>query len=179
MHIISRDFYNRSTDTVAHDLLGKYVVRNIKGREHIGMISETEAYGGPEDLASHSRFGPKGRSEILFGPPGHAYVYLIYGIYNCLNIVTQPEGVGSGVLIRALIPIKNIQGKTSGPGLLCQSLQIDRKLKGHDVTQKGELYLIDPQEPLDQYQIITTPRIGVSYAGEWAEKPLRYALIPR
>ncbi|MBI2008536.1 DNA-3-methyladenine glycosylase [Candidatus Amesbacteria bacterium] len=157
MAILPKNFYNRPTEIVAKELLGKYLVRN--GQKF--MITETEAYVGPHDLASHSRFGPTKRNSVMFGPPGHAYVYLIYGMYYCLNVTT---GHGSAVLIRAT-------AKHAGPGILCRDLKIDRSFNGLDLTTTGRLYIID--------NIMVTPRVGVKYAGVWATKPLRYVLVHR
>src|SRR5579871_5051550 len=108
MKKLSRDFYNRDTKIVAQELLGKYLVHVVNGVKMIGMIVEVEAYLGPHDLAAHSAKGKTKRTEVMFGPPGHSYVYLIYGMYHCMNVVTEPEHHASAVLLRALQPIKNI-----------------------------------------------------------------------
>src|SRR5687767_3135134 len=105
MHKLSRDFYNRDTKEVAQALLGKYLIRHLNGQVMIGKIVETEAYLGRHDLAAHSARGLTPRTQVMFGPPGVAYVYLIYGMYHCLNVVTEAEGHASAVLIRALEPI--------------------------------------------------------------------------
>jgi DNA-3-methyladenine glycosylase len=110
----------------------------------------------------------------MFGPPGHAYVYMIYGMYHCMNVVTEGEGRASAVLLRALEPVANIDGRTSGPGLLCRAMHIDRHLNGHDLTSDEFHIAAAPvAEPL---KIVKKPRIGVDYAGPWAEKPLRFYL---
>jgi DNA-3-methyladenine glycosylase len=108
----------------------------------------------------------------MFGPPGHAYVYIIYGMHHCLNVVTEAEGHASAVLLRALEPVSNLEGNTKGPGLLCRAMAIDRSLTGHDLLS-DDLFLSEPphREPLE---IVTRPRIGVDYAGEWAARPLRF-----
>jgi DNA-3-methyladenine glycosylase len=108
----------------------------------------------------------------MFGPPGHAYVYMIYGIYNCLNVVTEPEGRASAVLLRALEPVDNLTGRTQGPGLLCRAMEIDRLLSGHDLVS-DTLFLARPAA-IEPFKIAVRPRIGVAYAGEWADKPLRF-----
>src|SRR3954466_1462253 len=111
MRKLPRAFYDRDTITVAHELLGKLLVHVDDGVERVGRIVEVEAYLGPHDLAAHSAKGLTPRTKVMFGPPGHAYVYLIYGIYHCMNVVTQAEGVASAVLLRALEPVKNIDSR--------------------------------------------------------------------
>lgn len=169
---LSRDFYNRETITVAKELLGKYLVRTGDHIPMVGKIVEVEAYLGPTDLAAHSSKGMTKRTKIMFGPPGYAYVYLIYGIYNCFNIVTEAEGSGTAVLIRALEPVLNIRNRTQGPGLLCLAMDITCALNGSDLLD-DTLFIANPLTPA-QFEIIERPRIGVSYAKEWADKPLRF-----
>ena len=171
-HKLPREFYTRDTVTVARDLLGKYLVRLVDGVERIGKIVEVEAYLGPHDLASHSSKGRTRRTEVMFGPPGHAYVYLIYGLHHCTNVVTEPEGSGSAVLLRALEPVENVDGRTQGPALLSKAMHIDRSLTGHDLLS-DDFYLAGPPEP-ESFPIVAAPRIGVDYAGEWAGEPLRF-----
>src|SRR5579862_5205768 len=130
---LPRSFYDRDTTRVAMELLGKLLVHIELGTERIGKIVEVEAYLGPHDLAAHSSRGLTERTRVMFGPPGHAYVYFIYGMYHCLNVVTEREGHASAVLLRALAPVKNLDGRTSGPGLLCRAMHIDRRLNGHDL----------------------------------------------
>src|SRR5262249_24210386 len=122
----------------------------------------------------HSARGRTARTEVMFGPPGYAYVYLIYGVYHCLNVVTEPPGHASAVLIRALEPVRDIEGSTKGPGLLCRGLAIDRSLNGHDLLS-DDLF-IAPPELAERFTIAARPRIGVDYAGEWAAKPLRFLI---
>src|SRR5437773_3875694 len=119
MRRLPRSFYNRDTIVVARELLGKYVVHQSRGVKRIGKIVEVEAYLGSHDLAAHSARGLTPRTKVMFGLPGHSYVYLIYGMYYCMNVVTEKEGHASAVLLRALEPIKNIKHRTQGPGLLC------------------------------------------------------------
>ena len=166
-----RNFYARDTTTVAQDLLGKHVVHVVRGIERVGRIVEVEAYLGPHDLAAHSSKGRTARTEVMFGAPGHAYVYLIYGMHHCLNVVTEPEGHGSAVLIRAAEPLRNISGKTSGPGLLCRALGVDRALNGADLLA-DRLYIVDPGPT--EFRVVRRPRIGVDYAGSWARRLLRF-----
>ena len=108
----------------------------------------------------------------MFGPPGHAYVYLIYGMHFCLNIVTHAEGHGAAVLLRALEPVRNLEGRTQGPGLLCKALGIDRRHDGHDLLSTT-LYVADAQAQ-QPFRIARRPRIGVDYAGRWAKRLLRF-----
>src|SRR5215831_20648809 len=115
MRKLRRAFYDRDTIAVAQDLLGKYLVHASRGVERVGKIVEVEAYLGPHDLAAHSSKGRTKRTEVMFGPPGHAYVYMVYGMHFCMNVVTEREGHASAVLLRALEPVKNIRGRTQGP----------------------------------------------------------------
>src|SRR5438105_4792106 len=138
-----------------------------------GRIVETEAYLGPRDLAAHSSRGRTARTEVMYGPPGHAYVYFIYGFWNCLNVVTGAVGVPHAVLLRALEPLEGVTGRTCGPGLLCRALHIDRRLNGVDLA--GEvLWLARAPAGAPRARIARTPRIGVDYAGEWARRPWRF-----
>jgi DNA-3-methyladenine glycosylase len=172
MKKLSRQFYNRDTLVVAKELLGKYIVHVTQHRELIGKIVEVEAYLGSHDLAAHSVRGITSRTKVMFGPPGFAYVYLIYGMYHCMNIVTEESGHAAAVLIRAIEPVKNICGRTQGPGLLCKALYIDKSLQGHDLLSKN-FYIaeIQPDQPLT---IVKRPRIGVNYAKHWAKRLLRF-----
>lgn len=138
----------------------------------IGRIVETEAYLGKHDLAAHSSKGLTPRTRIMYGPAGYAYVYLIYGIHHCMNVVTEIPGQGSAVLIRALEPVQGITASTRGPGLLCKAMEIDLKLNGHDLCSPD--FFIAAPSPIHTLSIISRPRIGVTYAGEWAHKLLRF-----
>jgi len=171
---LDRNFYERDTQIVARELLGKHLVRMDGGIERRGRIVEVEAYLGAHDLAAHSSKGITPRTRVMFGAPGHAYVYLIYGIHHCLNLVTEPEGHGAAVLLRALEPLSGIAGNTRGPGLLCKALGIDRSFNGADLLG-NDLFVEDPGEP-GSPDIVAAPRIGVDYAGEWASLPLRFYL---
>src|SRR6185295_16724552 len=133
MRKLPRSFYDRDTMEVARGLLGMHLVHVVAGVERVGRIVEVEAYLGPHDLAAHSARGLTKRTRVMFGPPGYAYVYLIYGIHYCMNVVTGPEGYGAAVLIRALQPIEEESGRMHGPGLLCKALGIDRALNEHDL----------------------------------------------
>ena len=170
---LPRSFYARETLTVARELLGLHLVHFMSGRRRVGRIVETEAYRGPKDLAAHSSRGRTRRTEVMFGPPGHAYVYLIYGVWDCFNVVTAADGVPHAVLIRALEPIAGVVDQaTHGPGLLCRALGIDRSLHGTDLTG-GELWIENPAA-FRKPRIARATRIGVDYAGDWARKPWRF-----
>jgi DNA-3-methyladenine glycosylase len=170
---LPRTFYARDALSVAQDLLGMHlVVRQATGLK-VGRIVETEAYQGPDDLAAHSAGGRRtARTEVMYGPAGHAYVYMIYGIWNCLNVVAGTPGVPHAVLLRALEPVTGIDTPSWGPGLLCRALGIDRTFNGRDLRGR-ELWIQAPKTspPL---RIGTGPRIGVDYAGEWAQRPWRF-----
>jgi DNA-3-methyladenine glycosylase len=169
---LSKSFYDRDTILVAKELLGKYLVRIHRGVRRVGRIVEVEAYLGPHDLAAHSARGRTARTEVMFGPPGHAYVYMIYGMYFCMNFVTEREGHAAAVLLRALEPIENIRKNTKGPGLLCNAVGIDKRLNGRDL-ESDDFHVAIPKTQ-ETFKIIERPRIGVDYAGEWAKQPLRY-----
>ena len=168
---LPRSFYDRPTEIVARELLGKYLVRRIDNICLVGKIVETEAYIGENDPACHAARGYTNRTSIMYGPPGYAYIYFIYGMYNCLNAVTEREGFPAAVLIRALEPIqgieqmkrfrqrKDIHSLTNGPGKLCQALQLDRSLNGADLC--GDILFIAPGEKIPDEQIVCSSRVGI------------------
>ncbi len=178
--------------TAAQRLLGAWLVRDDGRGRRIGRIVETEAYAGPNDRASHARAGRTPRTAVMFGPPGRAYVYLVYGLHHCLNVVCGPDGVAAAVLIRALEPIDGLgrmrerRGRTAGPptrtaagpARACQALDIDRSLSGLDLLTDPRLWLAaDPRAGQDHPAIVSGPRIGVDYAGpDWAGRPWRFGL---
>lgn len=171
---LPREFYDRPTLTIARELIGMHLIHLHHGKRLVGRIVETEAYQGPQDLAAHSSRGFTPRTATMFGPPGHAYVYLIYGFWHCLNFVTRAAGIPHAVLIRALEPVMNIDDKTWGPGLLCRACHIDRTLNGADLLG-DKLWVERPvQLPKRRPRIARGPRIGVDYAKEWALKPWRF-----
>ena len=172
MQKLPRSFYDRDTILVARELLGKLLVHHSGGVERIGKIVEVEAYLGPHDLAAHSAKGLTERTKTMFGPPGHAYVYLIYGVHHCMNVVTEREGHASAVLLRAVEPVENLTGRTQGPGLLCRALKIDRRLNAHDLL--GDDFFIAQPEVAEKFSIVKRPRIGVDYAKHWAKRRLRF-----
>lgn len=178
---LPRSFYLQDTLEVAQQLLGLHLVSVGPEGSQIARIVETEAYCGPEDRAAHSSRKRSARTEVMFGPPGHAYVYLIYGFWNCLNLVTAPEEVPHAVLLRAVEPLAGISQTTHGPGLLCRALGIDRSLNRHDFTQAQagsphrQFWIERPRARAARpVQLASSPRIGVDYAGEWAQKPWRF-----
>lgn len=181
-------FYLNPPEIVARELLGKLLVRRLNGVELIGRIVETEAYLGESDPASHSFRGPTARNQVMFGPPGHAYVYFIYGMHFCVNVTCQPEGRAGAVLLRALEPVAGLAEMarlrnlpphasprllTAGPGRLCQALGITRpEFNGADYTDPAS----DLQIRTDDWkasEITITPRIGIRHA---AELPLRFLI---
>lgn len=168
---IKRGFYQHDAKRLARDLIGTVLVRVRRGREYRARIVETEAYVGPRDLASHSSKGRTKRTEVMFGPAGHAYVYLIYGIYRMFNIVAGKTGTGQAVLIRAAEPLDGWDADLSGPGRLTQALAITLSANGLDLTQDS-LYLL--HDPDARPRVKTAKRIGVEYAGEWKHRLLRF-----
>ncbi len=171
--VLPRAYFNRPTITVARSLVGKYLIRCIDGREIAGKIIEVEAYVGSQDKACHASKGRTQRTEVMYGPGGVAYVYLIYGMYHCLNVVTEREEFPSAVLIRAV----EIDGELiDGPGRLCRALQIDRRLNRVDLTSGESLWFEDRRVLVKGGDVVAHPRIGVDYAGEWAKKPWRFRL---
>lgn len=173
---LKRSFFARDTVTVARDLLGRRLVRNLDGERLSGLIVETEAYVGESDTACHASRGCTPRTRVMYGPPGHYYVYLIYGMYHMLNIVTAAEGQPEAVLIRALWPqegvarMRELRGGVSpkrladGPGKLCQALAIDRRLNGEPVD--GDELWLEQGVVVPEEKVLTSPRIGIGYASE-------------
>ena len=162
---LKRKFFNRNTVIVAQELLGKYLVRRVGGKVIATRITETEAYCGRNDLACHASKGLTERTRIMFGPPARAYIYLIYGMYHCLNVVTEKEGYPAAVLIRGC-------ELANGPGKLCRELKINKKLNGIDLCGSKELWFEDRVER--PAKINKGNRIGVDYAGKWKDKLWRF-----
>jgi DNA-3-methyladenine glycosylase len=163
--LLGRAFYRRSAVQVARDLLGKIVSLD----DASGRIVETEAYLSEDDAAAHSARGITPRTQVIFGPPGHAYVYFIYGMYDCLNIVCEPEGIAGCVLIRALEPVSGLKGLANGPGKLTRAMGINRTHNGVDVT-KGPITIHAPERQ-EKFEIAISPRIGITKS---ADLPLRF-----
>lgn len=158
---------------VARDLLDKVLVREFEGQVLWGRLVEVEAYLGPDDLAAHSRGGRRtARTEVMFGEPGHAYVYFTYGMHWCLNFVTREAGVPQAVLVRALEPGPGV-GRCGGPGLVTRALRIDRALNGA-LLKPPDLYVVD--DGVKRRRVFVTPRIGVQGTGRWEKRLLRYVV---
>jgi len=170
---LPRAFYAQPTLVVALRLLGAYLLHETPAGQRVGRIVEVEAYVGPDDQASHAARGCTPRTRLMFGPPGVAYVYLIYGMYYCLNVVTEAEGFPAAVLLRAAEPVAGLTQPANGPGRLCRAFGIDRRHNGLDLTA-GPLYLAAGPPP--QGRVVAAPRVGVPYAGAWRYKPWRFYL---
>ena len=171
--ILPRDYFDRPTLEVARALVGKYLVREQGSGLLAGRIIEVEAYIGTEDKACHASKGRTARTDVLFGPPGHAYVYLCYGMYEMLNVVAEQEGFPAAILLRAV----ECEGRViDGPGRLTRAFDIDRRLNRCDLTIGQSLWFEDRGEVVPTGVLKTHPRIGVDYAGEWAHKPWRFRL---
>jgi DNA-3-methyladenine glycosylase len=188
---IEREALLAPSPDVAAGLLGMLLVHETAEGRTIGRIVETEAYAGPSDRASHARAGRTARTEVMFGAGGHAYVYFVYGMHHCINVVCGAEGTASAVLIRALEPIEGLKlmrqrrGRTAGadarmaagPARLTQALGIDRSHGDTDLVTDGQLYLARPSDA-PRARVATGPRIGVDYAGpEWAARPWRFGIV--
>jgi DNA-3-methyladenine glycosylase len=170
---LPRTFYARSPLVVARELLGMHLAHDDGRLVRIGRIVETEAYMGPHDLAAHSARGRRtARTEVMFGPAGHAYVYLIYGVWNCLNVVTGAIDEPHAVLLRALEPVANLSASSWGPGLLCRALGVDKTLNGADLCA-GPLWIERPAARR-RVRLGRSARIGVEYAEQWALRPWRF-----
>ena len=168
---LERAFFRRGAEAVALELIGSVLVRTVDGVRRMAMITETEAYVGAHDLACHASKGRTRRTEIMFGPPGYAYVYLIYGMYHMLNIVTADEGDAQAVLLRGAQPMDHWDAVLTGSGKLAGAFQITLADRGTDMTG-DELYIV--KNAGYHLNVITTPRIGIDYAGEWKHAPLRF-----
>lgn len=187
--MLKGEFYRRGALKIAPDLIGKLLVRKYNGIELVSRITETEAYVGPRDKACHAYNNRRTkRTEVMFKSGGFAYIYMIYGMYFCFNIVAGREGSPEAVLIRAVEPVKNcelmkknrghvkknLKDLTNGPGKLCIAMNIEMSLNGYDLTNGKELCIED-----DEYccKIISLPRINIDYAGEYRDKPWRFTMI--
>lgn len=177
---------------LARQLLGRIIVRDDDTGRRAARIVETEAYDGPRDRASHARAGATARTGVMFGPPGHAYVYLVYGMHHCLNVVCGSDGDAAAVLIRAVEPMLGVETMRArrgprggpdvrlgaGPARTCQALDIDRSFSGVDLVEGQRLWLAGDGSPLvADDDVVVGPRIGVDYAGpEWASRPWRFGV---
>ncbi|MCY0878583.1 MAG: DNA-3-methyladenine glycosylase [Firmicutes bacterium] len=181
-------FFEQPTEAIAYQLLNLVLVHEVPDGIMAGRIVECEMYQGPQDRGAHSFGGkPTPRTEVMYGPPGHAYVYLIYGMYHCFNVVTGSVGLPHAILVRALEPLagrdlmlRRTAAKraapdrvAAGPGKLCQALNIDRRLNGHALW-RPPLYLARPPEPWASYRVARGPRINIGYAAEAQAYPWRF-----
>ena len=179
---LDESFFSRPAEIVARNLIGTILVRQLRTRQLRGRIVETEAYVGPHDLACHAAKGRTRRTEVMFGPPGYAYVFFVYGMHYQFNLVTTKDGAPHAVLIRAVEPLLGIElmakrrnlpesarELSNGPGKLCQALGIGRAAYGADLCG-SELFLAEGP----RVRCVSAKRIGVDYAGDWAEKPWRF-----
>lgn len=168
--MLEKSFFNRPVLHVAEELLGKYLVRlHTDGTHEACMIAETEAYDGEKDLACHASKGRTKRTEVMYGPAGHLYIYLCYGMYYMLNVVTGAVGYPAAVLIRGVLDAK-------GPGILTRKLEISKELNGKLLSKTSGLWIEDRGVAVPKNTIAHTPRIGVDYAKEWAGKPYRFVM---
>jgi DNA-3-methyladenine glycosylase len=169
---LPRDFYARDTRVVARALLGRVIATPARR----ARIVETEAYHGRADAASHAHRGQTARNAPMFGAAGHAYVYLIYGVWNCFNVVTMEPGYPAAVLVRAaeLLEPGADPREAAGPGKLCQALGLTRAHSGQDLVLGDQVWLEDDGTRVPPRRIARGPRVGVAYAGAWAERPWRY-----
>jgi DNA-3-methyladenine glycosylase len=194
---LKEKFYQQNTFKLAKALLGKFLVRKIGTKMLIGKIVEVEAYYGLQDRASHTSRGKTERTKLMFDKPGLAYIYLVYGMYNCLNIVTEKKDFPAAILIRSLEPYychpstklrvtkhfchgehsRTMTLTTNGPGKLCKTFKIDRKLNGENLITSKKLYLAQsPKEKIKKSRIISAKRIGIDYAGKYKHKLWRFYL---
>ncbi|MDF2845245.1 MAG: DNA-3-methyladenine glycosylase [Herbinix sp.] len=192
MKKLEREFYNRDSIVVAKELLGKVLVHEIDGQRISAKIIETEAYMGVEDKAAHSYGGRRtSRVEVMYGSPGFSYIFLIYGMYCCFNIVTNEKEIPQAVLIRAVEPLEGTEwmaqrrfgkvfeeltksqrrGLTNGPGKLCGALSLDRSLNGIDLCG-NEIYVEESKN--QNFSVVTTKRVGIDYAEEAKDYPWRF-----
>jgi DNA-3-methyladenine glycosylase len=181
------EFYARDVLAVAPALLGARLLRRLDGIEIAGIITEVEAYRGEEDLACHARAGRTPRTAVMYGPPGHAYVYFTYGMHWMLNVVCMPEDSPAAILIRAIRPVSGLETIaarrsgvaaahwTDGPAKLCRALGIDRALNGCDLTNPAGGLWIEPGQVVPEQEIHTSARIGIDYVPEpWKSLPWRF-----
>lgn len=183
MTILPREFYDRPTLKVARELIGARLVRILNGKKLVGLITETEAYISQKDLACHAKAGLTQRTAVMFGPPGHAYVYFTYGNHWMLNVVTEREGFPAAVLIRAIQPIEGVeimsrhrQGRdTFGPGKLTQAMGITKSENGIDLTEANSSLWIEAGQFVPKNSVTIGPRVGLNNTPEpWLSKPWRF-----
>jgi DNA-3-methyladenine glycosylase len=183
MSIIPREFYDRPTLTVARELIGSRLVRMLDGHRLAGLITETEAYIGEKDLGCHAKAGRTARTAVMYGPPGHAYVYFTYGNHWMLNVVTQREGFPAAVLLRAIQPVecadvmsRRRSGRdTFGPGKLTKAMSITKNENGIDLTNAASGLWIEPAQSVTNSFVTKGPRVGLNTVPEpWKSMPWRF-----
>ena len=187
---LPRAFFARPTLDVARGLLGQRLVRVERGRRLSGRIVETEAYIGQEDLGCHARVGRTARNEVMWGAPGHAYVYFTYGMHWMLNVVTEDDGRPAAVLLRGLAPLEGLlamrrrrggapeEHLTDGPAKLCQALAVDRSFNGHDLCAARPRLFIERGRTPEPVKVTVGPRVGLNSVPEpWKSKPWRFRLV--
>jgi len=174
VRVLSLSFFNRPALSVARSLLGKYLVRRIGRKTMRVLITEVEAYTGPEDKACHAHRGKTKRNAVMFGPAGVWYVYFVYGMHWMLNVVTGPKDFPAAVLIRGIV----LQDGTeiNGPAKLTKALRINGLLNGKSTAKRSGLWIEDSGVEVPEQSVRRTPRIGVTYAKEWARKPYRFMM---
>ena len=181
--LLSREFYNRSTLIVARELIGVRLVRVLDGQKLVGLLTETEAYIGEEDLACHAKAGRTPRTQVMYGRPGHAYVYFTYGNHWMLNVVTEQEGFPAAVLIRAIQPVEGVEIMSSrrngrdtfGPGKLTQAMGITKSENALDLTEANDSLWIEAGIPIPDKNVTIGPRVGLNTVPEpWFSKPWRF-----
>jgi len=192
MTLFDRAFFEQEVAVVARQLLGQRLVRHLAGVRLAGIIVETEAYRGEEDLACHARSGQTARNAVMYGPAGHAYVYFTYGMHWCLNAVCGAVGFPAAVLIRAIIPTEGLDEMAksrgrfaqtqwcNGPAKLCQALFVDGTFNGTDLADPQGLLAIEAGEALPEAAVQTGPRVGIGYAPEpWLSMPWRFSVAAK
>lgn len=186
---LKRDFYEHNTLVVARELLGKRLVRLDNNQRLAGIITETEAYRGEEDLACHARAGLTPRTQVMYGPPGYAYVYFTYGIHWLLNFVTEEKGYPAAVLIRAMIPTEGAaviasrrngqppERWTDGPAKICQALDVDGRYNGSDLCHKDAVLYVEDGITITDENVSTSPRVGLNTVPEpWKSVQWRFVV---
>ncbi len=186
---LSRNFFTQNTVTVARELLGKKLVRLENDQRISGTITETEAYRGEEDLACHARSGQTPRTKVMYGPPGHAYIYFNYGIHWLLNFVTENEGYPAAVLIRGIEPAEGLdiiserrKGRprsqwTNGPAKICQALNLDNKLNGVDICATQVVLFVEEGKQIPDTDVTISSRVGLNNVPEpWRSIPWRFKI---
>lgn len=184
--ILPQEFYDRPTLQVARDLLGMRLVRILDGLRLVGLITETEAYVGEQDLGCHASAGRTPRTAVMYGPPGHAYVYFTYGMHWMLNVVTEAEGFPAAVLLRAILPLEglelissNRQGRaTDGPAKLTQALAIQKSFNNSDLCSPSANLWIETGQSISEKNVTIGPRVGLYTVPEpWKSIPWRFCII--